>query len=90
MAKRWSAEDIRDLKTFAQKHSVQAIAEKMDRTVGGVAFKAHQLGLRLKARSGVTDPEPWISTGQRAAAAVRLPPTNATRAAPASFRRSLV
>jgi hypothetical protein len=52
MAKRWSAEDIRDLKTFAQKHSVQAIAEKMDRTVGGVAFKAHQLGLRLKARSG--------------------------------------
>jgi hypothetical protein len=53
MAKRWSAEDIRDLKTFAQKHSVQAIAEKMDRTVGGVAFKAHQLGLRLKARSGV-------------------------------------
>ena len=77
MAKRWSAEDIRDLKTFAQKHSVQAIAEKMDRTVGGVAFKAHQLGLRLKA------------TGQRVAT-VRLPPTNATRAAPASFRRSLV
>ena len=58
MAKRWSAEDIRDLKTLAQKHSVQTIAEKMDRTVGGVAFKAHQLGLRLKARSGVTDPEP--------------------------------
>ena len=100
MAKRWSAEDIRDLKTFAQKHSVQAIAEKMDRTVGGVAFKAHQLGLRLKARSGVTEKRargspirsPWISTGQRAAAAaaVRLPPTSATRAAPAAFRRSLV
>ena len=52
MAKRWSAEDIRNLKTLAQKHSVQGIAEKMDRTVGGVAFKAHQLGLRLKARSG--------------------------------------
>jgi hypothetical protein len=58
MAKRWSADDIRDLKTLARKHSVQTIAEKMDRTVGGVAFKAHQLGLRLKARSGVTDPEP--------------------------------
>ena len=58
MAKRWSVEDIRDLKTLAQKHSVQTIAEKMDRTVGGVAFKAHRLGLRLKARSGVTDPEP--------------------------------
>src|SRR3954463_10781442 len=69
MAKRWSAEDIRDLKTLAQKHSVQGIAEKMDRTVGGVAFKAHQLGLRLKARSGVTDPEPmdfsWTANGDR-------------------------
>jgi hypothetical protein len=58
MAKRWSAEDIRDLKTLAQEYSVQAIAEKMDRTVGGVAFKAHQLGLPVKGalashRSGV-------------------------------------
>jgi hypothetical protein len=58
MAKRWSAEDIRDLKTFAQRYSVQAIAEKMDRTVGGVAFKAHQLGLPLKTRSLATDPGP--------------------------------
>ena len=41
MAKRWSAEDIRDLKTLAQKYSVQAIAEKMDRAAGGMAFKAH-------------------------------------------------
>ena len=57
MAKRWSAEDIRDLKTLARKHSVQAIAEKMDRTVGGVTFKAHQLRLPLKARSRATDPE---------------------------------
>jgi hypothetical protein len=57
MGRRWSAEDIRDLKTLAQKYSVQAIAEKMDRTVGGVAFKAHQLGLPLKARSRATDPE---------------------------------
>ena len=72
MGKRWSAEDIRDLKTLARKHSVQAIAEKMDRTVGGVAFKAHQLGLRLKARSGVTDPEPmdfnWRESGDSAPA----------------------
>ena len=73
MAKRWSAEDIRDLKTLAQKYSVQAIAEKMDRTVGGVAFKAHQLGLRLKARSGATDPEPmdfnWTESGSSSAPA---------------------
>jgi hypothetical protein len=58
MAKRWSAEDIRDLKTLAQQYSVQAIAEKMDRSVGGVAFKAHRLGLPLKARSQAIDPEP--------------------------------
>ena len=72
MAKRWSAEDIRDLRTLAQKHSMQAIAEKMDRTVGGVAFKAHQLGLRLKARSGVTDSQPmdfnWTENGDSAPA----------------------
>jgi hypothetical protein len=72
MAKRWSAEDIRNLRTLAQTHSVQAIAEKMDRTVGGVAFKAHQLGLPLKARSRATDPEPkdfnWTESGDRPSA----------------------
>ena len=57
MARRWSAEDIRDLKTLAKNYSVQAIAEKMDRSVGGVAFKAHQLGLPVKARSQATGPE---------------------------------
>ena len=69
MARRWSAENIEDLKTLTQKYSVQAIAEKMDRTVGGVAFKAHQLGLPLKARSRATDPEPtdfnWSESGDR-------------------------
>ena len=63
MARRWSAEDIEDLKTLAQNYSVQAIAEKMDRSVGGVAFKAHQLGLPLKARSQAIGPE---STGPEA------------------------
>jgi hypothetical protein len=58
MARRWRAEDISELRTLAQKYSAQAIAEKMDRTVGGVTFKAHQLGLPLKARSRATDPEP--------------------------------
>jgi hypothetical protein len=41
----------------------------MNRTVGGVAFKAHQLGLPLKARSRATDPEPtdfnWSESGDR-------------------------
>ena len=53
MARRWSLEDIRDLKALARKYSVQAIAEKMDRSVGGVAFKAHQLGVPVKARSQI-------------------------------------
>ena len=57
MAKRWSVVDISDLKNLAQRYSAQAIAEKMDRTVGGVTFKAHQLGLPVKARSRATDPE---------------------------------
>jgi hypothetical protein len=42
MARRWSVDDIDKLKNLSRKYSVQAIAEKMDRTVGGVAFKAHQ------------------------------------------------
>jgi hypothetical protein len=89
MAKRWSAEDIRNLRTLAQEYSVQAIAEKMDRTVGGVAFKAHQLGLPLKARSRATDPEPTIrspriSTGPKAATGRRR--LNATEATPAALQ----
>jgi len=68
MAKRWSAEDIDELKNLAQKYSVQAIAEKMDRTVGGVAFKAHQLGVPLKSRAQATDPSyldfDWTKSGE--------------------------
>jgi hypothetical protein len=67
MAKRWSVDDIDKLKNLARKYSVQAIAEKMDRTVGGVAFKAHQLGVPLKSRSQAADPGyldfVWSSAG---------------------------
>ena len=80
MAKRWSAEDIRDLETLAQEHSVQAIAEKIDRTVGGVAFKAHQLGLALKARSQATAREFADLIGPRATMH-RLRQTNVIEAA---------
>ena len=58
MARRWSTEDIRDLKVLAQRFSVPVIAEKMDRTVGGVAFKAHQLGVPVKARSQIGEAQP--------------------------------
>jgi hypothetical protein len=82
MAKRWSAEDISELKTLAQKYSAQAIAEKMDRTVGGVTFKAHQLGLPLKARSRATDPESTDLDGGATTGRQRL--TNAAEATPAA------
>ncbi|KRR16018.1 hypothetical protein CQ14_38645 [Bradyrhizobium lablabi] len=65
MAKRWSAEDIRDLKDLAQEYSAQAIAEKMDRTVGGVAFKAHQLGVSLKPRSRLVTSDVHASNRSR-------------------------
>ena len=55
MARRWSSEDIRELKALALEYSVQAIAEKMDRSVGGIAFKAHQLGVAVKARSQISE-----------------------------------
>jgi len=55
MARRWSSEDIRDLKALAREYSVQLIAEKMDRSVGGVAFKAYQLGVPVKARSQISE-----------------------------------
>ena len=58
MAKRWSAGISETSDSCSNRCSVQAIAEKMDRSVGGVAFKAYQLGLPLKARSQATDPEP--------------------------------
>ena len=68
MAKRWSAEDIDELRNLAQKYSVQAIAERMDRTVGGVAFKAHQLGVPLKSRGQAADPSyldfDWANSGE--------------------------
>jgi hypothetical protein len=68
MAKRWSTDDINELKNLAREYSVQAIAEKMDRSVGGVAFKAHQLGLPLKSRAQATDPGymdfDWAGAGE--------------------------
>ena len=64
-----------------REYSVPAIAEKMDRSVGGVAFKAQQLGLPLKARSQANDPEP-ADFNWTGATTGRLRPTNATEMTP--------
>ena len=50
MGKRWTCQDVAVLKNMAQKYPATVIAEKMDRTVGGVVFKAHQLRVSLKSR----------------------------------------
>ena len=50
MGKRWTCEEIDFLKNMAQKYPAHVIAERMDRTVGGVVFKAHQLRVGLKSR----------------------------------------
>jgi hypothetical protein len=50
MGKRWTFQDVADLKNMAQKYPATVIAEKMDRTVGGVVFKAYQLRVSLKSR----------------------------------------
>jgi hypothetical protein len=50
MGKRWTCQDVAVLKNMAQKYPAHVIAERMDCTVGGVVFKAHQLRVALKSR----------------------------------------
>ena len=48
MARRWTADDLAKLKSMAEHVPAVRIAEKLDRPVGGIVFKAHQLGLSLR------------------------------------------
>jgi hypothetical protein len=50
MGRRWTDRDIEDLKRMALLHPAPKIAELVDRTVGGVVFKAHQLNISLQSR----------------------------------------
>jgi hypothetical protein len=63
MGRRWTDEDVTALKILAQLHPAPRIAEIMDRSVGGVVFKAHKLKLPLKrtrdqGRMQASDPGP--------------------------------
>ena len=61
MGKRWTSQDVAALKNMAQKYPANVIAEKLDRTVGGVVFKAQQLRVSLKSRQtseAIGDPGP--------------------------------
>ena len=50
MGRRWTEEDIANLMTLAQQYPLPILAEKIDRTVGGVVFKAYKLKLSLRHR----------------------------------------
>lgn len=50
MGRRWTEEDVLNLKRLARQEPVPNIAQKLDRSVGGVTFKAHTLKLSLKPR----------------------------------------
>ncbi len=62
MGRRWTEDDIEALKRMAKRYPIPEIAQKMDRTVGGVTFKAHTLKLSLRpprvdyAEGGLTPP----------------------------------
>jgi hypothetical protein len=64
MGKRWTDQDIDNLKRMAKRYSAPKIAEMIDRTVGGVTFKANQLKLSLRpsreteGKSGLVDAGP--------------------------------
>lgn len=64
MGRRWTDQDIDNLKRMAKRYSASKIAELIDRTVGGVTFKAHQLKLSLRSsrdsegKSGSVDAGP--------------------------------
>jgi len=51
MGRRWTDEDVQKLRRLARRESAPKIAERLDRSVGGVVFKAHTLKLTLRARN---------------------------------------
>jgi hypothetical protein len=63
MGRRWTEQDVSQLRQLAQRYSAPRIAELTDRTAGGVAFKAYQLKLPLRSsrrgieRQHAADPE---------------------------------
>jgi hypothetical protein len=49
MGRRWTEEDIDELKEMARHYRIPEIAEKIDRTVGSVVAKAHELKISLRS-----------------------------------------
>ena len=55
MARRWTADDLAKLKRMVEHVPAVRIAEKLDRPVGGIVFKAQQLGLRLRTAAAIRE-----------------------------------
>jgi hypothetical protein len=62
MGRRWTDQDIDDLKRMAPLHTAPKIAETIDRTVGAVVFKAHQLKVSLRSRR---ETDAWLADRRR-------------------------
>ncbi len=56
MGRRWTDEDIEQLKGMAERYPASKIAELTDRTVGAITFKAHKLNLSLRSRRQLKSP----------------------------------
>lgn len=56
MGRRWTEQDINELRHLAQRYSAPRIAELTNRTAGGVAFKAYQLKLSLRSSHHENEP----------------------------------
>lgn len=56
MGRRWTEQDINELRHLAQRYSAPRIAELTNRTAGGVAFKAYQLKLSLRPSHHENEP----------------------------------
>ena len=58
MGRRWTADDLAKLKSMAEHMPAVRIAEMLDRPVGGIVFKASQLGLPLRSAAFRDNPSP--------------------------------
>jgi hypothetical protein len=56
MGRRWTEQDVSELRHLAQRYSAPRIAELTNRTAGGVAFKAYQLKLSLRSSQHESEP----------------------------------
>jgi hypothetical protein len=63
MGRRWTDQDIDNLKRMAKRYSAPRIAEMIDRTVGSVTFKAHQLKLSLRSSRDTEGKPGSVDTG---------------------------